>query len=369
MIKLKGLLNENEVSYKVAGRPVTLIKGKKSNGLDWKVKFQNGKETLLANVITLINPFPPVTVKEEVNEAPQKVGNVNAFGASKVLGKGKKVLGFVPDTPNAVATLIQDFPQAMEIEFKQGFFSDGKLLKSIKKGDKVWKELEKRFLDTATKDTMKAGFKMNENKPSVTEKSDDVFSDYSSSKGKTKGRSFSVDRVVKDGKYSFESDDNDGTVRLLYNGKPISYGFIDWSTGGFIMIHSSWNNKDKSFQFTKDIIQYFKSKRITTETVTEAKVKTPTEIVTSVPATAIPQTNIPRADVMLGLHMGGVLGSSTLTVRDYSLGYSNGKVALKLTRNGIMAVRVRSEKNPDYVNQIKKVADKYLMDYAKEIKK
>ena len=309
-------------------------------------------------------------IQKSVNEAPQKVGNVNAFGASKVLGKGKKVLGFVPDTPNAVATLIQDFPQAMEIEFKQGFFSDGKLLKSIKKGDKVWKELEKRFLDTATKDTMKAGFKMNENKPSVTEKSDDVFSDYSSSKGKTKGRSFSVDRVVKDGKYSFESDDNDGTVRLSYNGKPISYGFIDWSTGGFIMIHSSWNNKDKSFQFTKDIIKYFKSKKITTETVTEAKVKTPTEIVTSVPATAIPPTNIPKAEVGLGLHMGDVLGRGlALTVRDYSLNYSNGKVALKLTSNGRMAVRVKSETIPDYVDKVKKVADKYLMDYAKEIKK
>ena len=99
---------------------------------------------------------------ESVNEAPQKVGNVNAFGASKVLGKGKKVLGFVADTPNAVATLIQDFPQAMEIEFKQGFFSDGKLLKSIKKGDKVWKELEKRYLDKQTKDAMKAGFSINE---------------------------------------------------------------------------------------------------------------------------------------------------------------------------------------------------------------
>lgn len=101
----------------------------------------------------------------------------------------------------------------------------------------------------------------------------------------------------------------------------------------------------------------------------EVKVKTPTEILTSVPATAIPQQNIPRADVMLGLHMGGVLGSSTLTVRDYSLGYAEGKVVLKLTRNGIMAVRVRSEKNPDYVNQIKKVADAYLIDYAKNIKK
>ena len=103
--------------------------------------------------------------------------------------------------------------------------------------------------------------------------------------------------------------------------------------------------------------------------IKEAAFKSTDYIITSVPASAIPEQNISKADVMLGLHMGGVLGSSTLTVRDYSLGYSNGKVALKLTRNGIMAVRVRSEKNPDYVNQIKKVADKYLMDYAKEIKK
>ena len=309
-------------------------------------------------------------ITEVVTEGPQKVGNVNAFGASKVLGKGKKVLGFVPDTPNAVATLIQDFPQAMEIEFKQGFFSDGKLLKSIKKGDKVWKELEKRFLDTATKDTMKAGFKMNENKPSVTEKSDDVFSDYSSSKGKTKGRSFSVDRVVKDGKYSFESDDNDGTVRLLYNGKPISYGFIDWSTGGFIMIHSSWNNKDKSFQFTKDIIQYFKSKRITTEAVTEAKVKTPTEILTSVPATAIPDQYLAKADVGLGLSMFDGLGRGwTLNNKDYKLDYHNGKVVLKLTSSGKTAVRVKSEHDPKYVEKIEKFANDYLSKYAKEIKK
>ena len=103
-----------------------------------------------------------IKLKDLLNEAPQKVGNINAFGTSKVLGKGNKVLGFVPDTPNAVATLIQDFPQAMEIEFKQGFFSDGKLLKSIKKGDKVWKELEKRYLDKQTKDAMKAGFSINE---------------------------------------------------------------------------------------------------------------------------------------------------------------------------------------------------------------
>ena len=99
---------------------------------------------------------------ESINEAPQKVGNVNAFGASKVLGKGKKVLGFVPDTPNAVATLIQDFPQAVEIEFKQGFVYKGDNHKSIKKGSTIWKELEKRYLDKQTKDAMKAGFSIKE---------------------------------------------------------------------------------------------------------------------------------------------------------------------------------------------------------------
>jgi hypothetical protein len=312
-----------------------------------------------------------IKLKELLNEGPQKVGNINAFGASKVLGKGKKVLGFVPDTPNSVATLIQDFPQAMEIEFKQGFFSsDGKLVKSIKKGDKVWKELEKRFLDTATKNVMKAGFKMNEG-PSVNEKSSDPFLDYGRSKS-TKGSKTRVDRVAKYGNYKFEFDDKSFIVKLFYKGKRIAYGFPDWSTGGYIMNHLSWGAAEKKFESLEDIIKYFKSKKITTdglEAFNEAKVKTPTEIVTSVPATAIPSNYIPSADVMLGLHMGGLLGRSTLTVRDYSLGYSEGKVALKLTRNGIMAVRVRSEKNPDYVNQIKKVADAYLMDYVKKIKK
>jgi hypothetical protein len=104
--------------------------------------------------------------------------------------------------------------------------------------------------------------------------------------------------------------------------------------------------------------------------LTEAKVKTPTEIVTSVPATAIPPTNIPKADVGLGLHMGDVLGRGlALTVKDYSLDYSNGKVALMITPYGKTTVRVRTEKIPDYVDKVKKVADKYLMDFAKEIKK
>jgi len=57
----------NEESYTVAGRPVTLIKGKKADGTDWKVKFQNGKETPLSDVLSLIKPFPKLD-KESVNE-------------------------------------------------------------------------------------------------------------------------------------------------------------------------------------------------------------------------------------------------------------------------------------------------------------
>jgi hypothetical protein len=102
----------------------------------------------------------------------------------------------------------------------------------------------------------------------------------------------------------------------------------------------------------------------------EAKVKAPTEILTSVPALAIPDTNIAKADVGLGLHMGDKLGRGlALTVKDYSLDYSGGKVAIILTPYGKTTVRVRTEKIPDYVDQIKKVADAYLTDYAKKIKK
>lgn len=58
----------NEETYKVAGRPVTLNKGKKSNGTDWTVTFQNGEVALLADVAALIKPFPKGITKESMNE-------------------------------------------------------------------------------------------------------------------------------------------------------------------------------------------------------------------------------------------------------------------------------------------------------------
>ena len=71
VIQKRNLKKEsvNEESYKVAGRPVTLIKGKKSDGTDWKVKFQNGKETSLSDVLALIKPFPKLVKEESVNES------------------------------------------------------------------------------------------------------------------------------------------------------------------------------------------------------------------------------------------------------------------------------------------------------------
>ena len=66
----------NEEQYKVMGRPVTLNKGKKSTGVDWTVTFQNGKTAPLADVLTLIKPFPKgITAKESVDSLNEKLPN------------------------------------------------------------------------------------------------------------------------------------------------------------------------------------------------------------------------------------------------------------------------------------------------------
>lgn len=86
----------NEETYKVAGRPVTLIKGKKSNGTDWKVKFQNGKETSLSDVIALIKPFPKDIKESELKGylAADVVDDI-----VKAIGS-KMVKGHVKNAPN-----------------------------------------------------------------------------------------------------------------------------------------------------------------------------------------------------------------------------------------------------------------------------
>jgi hypothetical protein len=102
--------------------------------------------------------------------------------------------------------------------------------------------------------------------------------------------------------------------------------------------------------------------------------KSPDYIITSVPASAIPEQGISRADVALGLKMGGEFGMyGTLTNKHYKLDYhdslTGSKVALKLSNDGKRAIRVRSEKDPNYLSKIQKFANDFLSDYAKKIKK
>jgi len=85
----------NEESYKVAGRPVTLIKGKKANGTDWKVRFQNGKETSLSDVLSLIKPFPKLVKEESVNEAKPQFIKVKDTHQSLANGAMKHMDSFV----------------------------------------------------------------------------------------------------------------------------------------------------------------------------------------------------------------------------------------------------------------------------------
>ena len=100
-----------------------------------------------------------IKLKNILNEL-SPVGNMNAHGASKVLGEGGKVLGFVADTPNAIATLIQEYPNVDAIEFKMPFSFERKTYKKIKKGDAAWKKLMDRYIDNSTKAILKKDFQL-----------------------------------------------------------------------------------------------------------------------------------------------------------------------------------------------------------------
>jgi hypothetical protein len=75
---------------------------------------------------------------------------------------------------------------------------------------------------------------------------------------------------IKDGKYRFYS--KDGVGYLTYDGKELASGDFDWEDGSnsYWMSHSSFKGSQKAFDTGKDVIKYFKSKKITTESVNEA---------------------------------------------------------------------------------------------------
>ena len=72
---------------------------------------------------------------------------------------------------------------------------------------------------------------------------------------------------IKDGKYRFYS--KDGVGYLTYAGKQLASGDFDWEDGSnsYWMSHSSFKGSQKAFDTGKDVINYFKSKKITTEDI------------------------------------------------------------------------------------------------------
>jgi hypothetical protein len=72
---------------------------------------------------------------------------------------------------------------------------------------------------------------------------------------------------IKDGKYRFYS--KDGVGYLTYGGKELASGDFDWEDGSnsYWMSHSSFKGSQKAFDTGKDVINYFKSKKITTEDI------------------------------------------------------------------------------------------------------
>ena len=82
--------------------------------------------------------------------------------------------------------------------------------------------------------------------------------------------SVNEDVNFRDGKYRFYS--KQGVGYLTYDGKVLSHGDFDWEDGSnsYWMSHSSWGGQ-KAFDTGKEIIKYFKSKKITTESINELK--------------------------------------------------------------------------------------------------
>jgi len=102
--------------------------------------------------------------------------------------------------------------------------------------------------------------------------------------------------------------------------------------------------------------------------VNEAKFKSPDYIISTTPASSLPQQKLGHADVMIGLKLAEKLKNYTLHVRHYKLIHADGKVALKLTPEGKTAVRVRTEDDPKYLQLIQKTVNDVVADYVSKIK-
>jgi hypothetical protein len=99
----------------------------------------------------------------------------------------------------------------------------------------------------------------------------------------------SVDEAVdvKAGGYRLVSKPNEG-IKLYYGGKVIATGFYDSDDWYFWMKHSNWKGSDKGFNNPKEIINYFRAKKITTE-----------NIATELPKATIPSSVKQKLDIAI----------------------------------------------------------------------
>jgi len=147
-------------------------------------------------------------------------------------------------------------------------------------------------LDTIIKMATELKAKMGENEKDIPawiqdhiSKAENYISQASSNYHEYGNSNESVNEAVsyKDGKYHFYS--KDGVGYLTYDGKEISSGDFDYEDGSnsYWMSHSTFKGQ-KAFDTGKDVIKYFKSKNITTESINEARL---TDIVRSIVETPV----------------------------------------------------------------------------------
>ena len=127
------LIDEAEEKYTVAGRPVTLNKGKKTDGTDWTVTFENGKSKSLADVLSLIKPMPKgITMNEAIED----------YGSS-IERKARVLLNYYGYTPIVIKNMSKEEVKSTleKLSRKMGGSEDidqvTKILEADKKEDKV----------------------------------------------------------------------------------------------------------------------------------------------------------------------------------------------------------------------------------------
>jgi hypothetical protein len=133
---------------------------------------------------------------------------------------------------------------------------------------------------------------------------------------------------VKAGGYRLVSKPNEG-VKLYYGGKVIATGFYDMDDWYFWMQHSNWKGSDKGFNNPKEIINYFRAKKITTENI----------------ATELPKATIPSAvKQRLGMAIDKIKDAKLSNVQKLQLvAQVVDSLGIDKSQLGTMASKIRSK--------------------------